>query len=527
MVVSVSRPASEVGVQVLREGGNAVDAAVAVAFALAVTWPEAGNLGGGGFMLVYPGGGQEPVVIDFRETAPQAATEDMFAKGAGSEYRLVGVPGTVRGLGMAHRRFGTLPWKDLVRPAARLADEGFAVGEALAGSLNGLLRRPDNLEEVRRVFGNDGGRRPWQAGDRLVQKDLARTLRRLAEDGPGAFYAGELADLFEREMRQGGGLVTRADLARYEAKERKPVHGTYRGYDVYGPPPPSSGGVCLVEMLNLVEPLELRRHGRWSPYTLHALTEAMRRAYCDRARHLGDPDFAPAPAELTDKAYAARLARTIDPGRATPSAALAPDLLGPAEGGHTTHFSIIDRTGMAVANTYTLEEDFGSRIVVRGAGYLLNNEMGDFNPRPGVTDRDGHIGTPANRVAPGKRMLSSMCPTVVAKDGRAVLVTGSPGGRTIINTVFCVVLNRLEFGMPLREAVDAPRQHHAWMPDVLSVEEGLRSAHGRSLERLREMGHAVGPPERQGDAHSISVEASGPRYRGVADGRLDGWAAGE
>jgi gamma-glutamyltranspeptidase/glutathione hydrolase len=295
MVVSVSRPASEVGAAILRRGGNAVDAAVGIAFALAVTWPEAGNIGGGGFMLVYPGGGQEPVVIDYRETAPAAATEDMFAKGAGSEYRLVGVPGTVRGLERAHRRFGTLPWKDLVLPAARLADDGFALGPALAASLNGLLRRPDNLDEVRRVFGNDGGRRPWQAGDRLVQKDLARTLRRLAEEGPGAFYAGELADLFEREMRRGGGLVTRADLARYEAKERVPVHGTYRGFDVFGPPPPSSGGVCLVEMLNLVEPLVLRRHGRWSPYTLHVMTEAMRRAYRDRARHLGDPDFAPPP----------------------------------------------------------------------------------------------------------------------------------------------------------------------------------------------------------------------------------------
>jgi gamma-glutamyltranspeptidase/glutathione hydrolase len=524
MVVSVSRPASEVGRDVLRRGGNAIDATVATAFALAVTWPEAGNLGGGGFMLIYPGGKGEPVVVDYRETAPAGATRDMFAgPGKPSAYAMAGVPGTVRGLALAHARAGRLPWKDLVMPAVTLAADGFAVDEALARSLNRGLARAKDFPEFRRVLGKPDG--DWKAGDRLVQPELADTLRLIANRGADGFYKGAVADQIVAEMKRGDGLITAEDLASYQAKERKPVHGTYRGYDIYAPPPPSSGGVCLVEMLNVLENFDLRKQGRWSPDTLHVMAEAMRRAYCDRARYLGDADFVAIPEHLTDKKYAKTLADSIAPERATASEELAKDIAITDESEHTTHFSVIDRDGLAVSNTYTLEDSFGGKLIVHGAGFLLNNEMGDFNPRPGKTTRTGQIGTPPNQVAPGKRMLSSMCPTVVARDGRAVLVTGSPGSRTIINTVLCVVLNTIDFDMPPREAVDAPRMHHQWFPDRVSVEPALRDRHAAALEVLRARGHKFSDRrESQGDAHTIGVRPDG--YVGVADRRLSGWAAG-
>jgi gamma-glutamyltranspeptidase/glutathione hydrolase len=506
-----------------------VDAAVAVAFALAVTWPEAGNLGGGGFMLIHPGGKAEPVVIDYRETAPSAVTRDTFAHGKPSPYRLVGVPGTVRGLALAHQRYGKLPWHDLIRPALRLAEEGFLVNAPLAGSLEEGLQDSGHFPEFRRALGTGGGRGCWLAGDRLVQKDLARTLRRLAEDGPDAFYTGTIAGQILAEMEAGGGLITRQDLAGYRARLRKPVHITYRGFDVYGPPPPSSGGFCLAEMLNTLEPFNLRGHGRWSSYTLHRVIEAMRRAYRDRARFLGDPDHVTVPEHLLTQSYGKKLAESIHPLRATSSLDLGGDIPLAPEGGQTTHFSIIDGNGMAVSNTYTLEDSFGSKVMVRGAGFLLNNEMGDFNPRPGVTDRRGLIGTAANEPGPGKRMLSSMTPVVVSRDGKVVLVTGSPGGRTIINTVLCVLINVLDFDMPLREELDAPRLHHQWWPDVVRIEPELARDHAEVLTQLRAMGHVIviDPKHRhQGDAHSIRVDLRTGKYEGAADRRLDGWAAG-
>jgi gamma-glutamyltranspeptidase/glutathione hydrolase len=529
MVVSVAPEASAIGRDILKQGGNAVDAAVATAFALAVTWPEAGNIGGGGFLLVHPPGGKgEPVVIDYRETAPAAATRTMYVRDKPiPQALLVGTPGTVRGLALAHRRFGKLVWKDLLAPAIRLADDGFLLDRALAASLNSALARSPDGTELRRVFGKDGGKARWQAGDRLVQKDLAKTLRRIAEEGPDGFYKGTIADLLAEEMKRDGGLITKADLAAYEAKVRRPIHGTYRGYDVYSSPPPSSGGTCLIEMLNILENFDLRKHGRFSPETLHLIIESMRRAYCDRARHLGDPDFVKITDFLTSKDYARKLAQSIDSHKATRSEDLAKDIPLAAEGENTTHFSVIDKDGMAVANTYTLEASYGSRIVVRGAGFLLNNEMGDFNPRPGVTNRRGLIGTPANEVAPRKRMLSSMTPTIVAKDGKVVFLTGSPGGRTIINTVLCVVVNVLDFDMPPRQAVDAPRLDHEWLPDVVHFEPGLMEKYGETLRVLREMGHTVGrKPVRQGDAHSIRVEPRSGLYHGAADRRRDGSAAG-
>jgi gamma-glutamyltranspeptidase/glutathione hydrolase len=523
LVVAVSAPGADVGLEVLKKGGNAVDAAVATAFAMAVTYPAAGNLGGGGFMLIHPAGTAEPVVIEYRETAPALATKTMYSKNdSWYTHRAVGVPGTVRGLALAHQRFGKLPWKDLVLPAVRLAEEGFELNATLAASLNSVVTTSSEFPELVRVFGKNGGKDDWAAGDRLVQKDLAWTLRLIAEQGSDAFYTGPIADKLVAEMKTGGGLISPPDLAAYQAMVRKPIHGTYRGYDVYGPPPPSSGGTCLVEMLNVLENFDLHSKGRWSPETLHVMIETMRRAYCDRAYYLGDPAFTKAAPHLTSKAYAKALARTIKLDRATPSEALARDIKLSNEGDSTTHFSVIDKDGMAVANTYTLERSYGSRIVVRGAGFLLNNEMIDFNWFPGVTDRQGGIGTAPNQIAPGKRMLSSQTPTILARNGKVVLVTGSPGSRTIINTVLGIVVNVVDFGMDIRAAVDAPRLHHQWFPDYARFE--AIEEHAATIKRLREMGHTV-RGTKQGDAHSIWVDPKTGRYYGAEDRRISGKVA--
>ncbi len=525
-VVSVSLDASKIGRDALIRGGTAVDAAVATAFALAVTFPEAGNIGGGGFMLVHPGPGKEPVFFDYRERAPAAATRDMFVrKSQRTQYRLVGVPGTVRGLAMAQEKHGRLAWRDLVEPAVTLAREGFVVNETLARSLNAALRRPgEEANEMRRVLGKPGGGR-WSAGDRLVQPELANTLQRIAVDGPDAFYTGPIAEALIETLAAHGGLITTEDLADYHAKQREPIHGTFRGYDVYGPAPPSSGGICIVLMLNMLETFDLRE--REATPRMHLTIEAMRRAFHERARHLGDAGFVEIPAHLTTKTFARELAEGIDPKAATSSVSLAPDLLAPAkESEHTTHFSIIDADGMAVSNTYTLEQSYGGRIMVEGRGFLLNNEMGDFNPVPGETDRHGQIGTPANLVAPGKRMLSSMTPVLVTKDGRPVMITGSPGGRTIINTVLCVLLNRLEYALPPRQCVDAPRYSMTWLPDVVTVEPSMLLRDDVNLDALKSMGHRITPiPRTQGDAHTIVIEPDGTIV-GVADQRRTGTAAG-
>ncbi len=526
MVVSVSAQASDIGLSTLKKGGNAVDAAVATAFALAVTYPAAGNIGGGGFMLVHPAGSKaEPVVIEYRETAPASASRDMFVKESDLyNCRVVGVPGTVRGMALAHDKFGKLPWKELLAPAVKLANEGFELGDAVAESLNDYLSRSSEFVEFQRVYGKPSGGR-WKKGDTLVQKDLAHSLSLIAENGPDAFYKGEIADKLAAEMKSGGGLITKEDLAGYKANVRAPIHGTYRGYDVYGPPPPSSGGTCLVEMLNILENFDLRKKGRFSAETIHLMAESMRRAYCDRAHYLGDPDFVKIPAKLTSKDYAKGLAKDIDLKKATKSADLAKEIsLSPAEGDSTTHFSVIDKDGMAVANTYTLERSFGSRVVVRGAGFLLNNEMMDFNWKPGVTNRNGDIGTDANLVSPGKRMLSSQAPTILARDGKAILITGSPGSRTIINTVLCIVVNVVDFDMDIRAAVDAARIHHQWFPDKLRFEND--SEYPETVERLRKMGHQVTDISKQGDAHSIWIDPKTGTYQGAADKRISGKASG-
>lgn len=547
VVVSQEGHASEIGRDALRAGGSAVDAAVATAFALAVTHPAAGNLGGGGFIVAYVAEKHEVVTFDFREKAPQAAAPRMYLGPDGRPVphhragaRAAGVPGTVRGLALAHARLGRLLWADLVRPAARLAREGFPISPTLAASLNQQLSRnarlraggrddlgtgPDRLADFPEsvaAFGKPDGT-PWQGGDRLVQRDLGATLDRIAEHGPDEFYTGETARILTRYMTEHGGLITLEDLAAYRAKVRPAVHTTFRGFEVYGMGPPSSGGIVLSEMLNILERYDLRADGPRSPRTLHRVTEAMRRAYFTRATEIGDPDFVPVDvARLTSKAYADEMARSIG-DRATPSAQLAPFRIVAGEGNDTTHLSTMDSQGNAVALTYTLEEGYGAKAVVAGAGFLLNNEMGDFNLIPGRTDTTGRIGTPANLIAPGKRMLSSQTPTIVLKEGRVRLVTGSPGGRTIPNTVLWVVLNVLEFGLEPREAVDAARSHHAWFPDVVTLERGGAADPWPAATRtaVEALGHRVRMGGIQGDAHTIVVDPASGRPVGVADRRRE------
>jgi len=518
MVVTVSPAATDVGVAVLRDGGNAVDAAVAVGFALAVTWPEAGNIGGGGFMMIAPGPDIAPVCIDYRETAPAAATIDMFSESTNYKgHKVVGTPGTVAGFALAHARYGRLPWQRLVEPAARLAETGFTIDAALAQGLNTLLSDSPEFSELGRVFGRTDNR-DWKPGDTLIQSDLANTLRRVANDGPQAFYRGPVAKLLAEEMKAGGGLITLEDLASYRAKIRHPIHGTFRGYDIYGAPPPSSGGIVVVETLNILENFDLTVHDRWAPRAVHLVIESMRRAYLDRARFLGDPDFVRIPDRLTSKDYARKLSEGITRVRATPSGELAPEIKIAGEGNSTTHFSIVDSSGMGVSNTYTIESSWGSRVVVRGAGFLLNNEMTDFNHRPGHTNRRGAIGTRPNIVEPGKRMLSSQCPVIVLRDGKLFLLTGSPGGRTIPNTVLCVLLGMLQYEEDLVTAIEQPRIHHQWLPDQVFFEGTKRPEFQDLVEQLRNMRHNVSPKaRRQGDAHSIHID--GVRLIGVADQR--------
>jgi gamma-glutamyltranspeptidase/glutathione hydrolase len=413
-------------------------------------------------------------------------------------------------------------------PAVALARDGFELHAWLADDLNKLLARSDKAKfaALHRALARADGN-PWAAGDRLVQRELAEVLVQIAERGPDGFYAGTVADMIAEEMRQGGGLVTKEDLAAYRPIVREPIRASYRGHEILAVPPSSSGGTTLAEALNMLETFDLKTHGRWSSETLHLVIECMRRAFRDRAAYLGDPAVSHIPAKLLDKEYARRLAATIDPNRATPSVELAGDIAIAPESEQTTHVSIVDRQGTAVSMTYTLESAYGSRVVVRGGGFLLNDEMNDFNWLPGVTDTSGRIGTPPNDVAPAKRMLSSMCPVVVRRDGRTLLVTGSPGGRTIINTVLCLLVNVVDFQMDVRRAVDAPRLHHQWLPDEVRAEPSLVESHGNAIELLRAMGHGIAAkPARQGDAHTIWIDPASGEIVGAADRRIMGSAAG-
>lgn len=529
MVVSASAIASQAGRDVLAAGGNAVDAAIATGFALAVTYPSAGNIGGGGFMVIRLPDGRS-TTIDFREVAPAAATPEMFTDSVGDysatihhrSHLAVGVPGTVAGFALAHEKYGSGEWRRLVDPAVRLADGGFKMPAGLARSLEGAVARLAHYPATVAAYSRNGV--PYQAGDLIRLPDLGRTLGRIRDQGRDGFYRGETARLIAEEMERGGGLITEADLAAYQAKEREPVRGSYRGYDIITMPPPSSGGVALVEMLNILEGFDLAEAGHNSPRYVHLLAESMRRAFLDRATYLGDPDFVQPPIDrLTSKEYADGLRATIDADRATPSS---PTQVAQAyESPETTHYSVVDADGMAVSVTYTLEAGYGLGAVVPGAGFLLNNEMGDFNGKPGVTDSTGLIGTPPNVAQPGKRMLSSMTPTIIARDGELVAVVGSPGGRTIINTVLQVILNQVDFGMGIQDAVNAPRLHHQWLPDRISVEQdGLPPA---TVEALEAMGHTVRMGGQQGTAHSIAIAPGTGMRLGAADPRSpDGGAVG-
>lgn len=531
MVVTTDRVASEVGAEILRRGGNAVDAAIATHFALAVVNPEAGNIGGGGFMVVRMADGTT-AALDFRETAPLAATADMFLDSLGNVsdslslvgHKAAGVPGSVAGMWEAHRRFGSLPWAELVQPSVHLA-EGIVVHERLANSLRSMEDRLFRFPATARIFlpNND----PPRVGDRLVQADLAETLRRVAAEGMDGFYRGRTAELVEAEMRRGGGIMTAEDLARYRAVWRDPVRFAYRGHEVISMPPPSSGGVTMAAMLKILEGYDVGRMDYLGAEHTHLFAEAARRAYADRNAYLADPDFVPQPtARMISDAYAAERRRTIDRDRATPSAQVAPGL-GPApgEGENTTHYSVVDAAGNAVAVTTTINSLYGSLVTVEGAGFLLNNEMDDFTAKPGVPNQFGLVQGAANAVQPGKRMLSAMTPTIVLDpNGRVLLVTGTPGGATIITSVAQTVSNVVDFRMGVAMATSAPRLHHQHLPDTLRYErDGLTEA---TVARLRQMGHAVA--ERggyQGDVQSIVILPGGYQSA-VADPRRGGAAVG-
>ncbi len=530
MVVAQEARAAQIGADVLRDGGGAVDAAVATAFALGVTYPMAGNIGGGGFLLYRTAAG-EPAAYDFRETAPAAATPTMFLKDGRYDkdlhhesYLSVGVPGTVAGLHLAWKEHGRLPWRRLIEPAIVLARDGFVVTDGLSRSLKDALPKMKKHPATLAQFSRGGT--PYEMGDVLKQPDLARTLQRIAALGPAGFYEGETAELIAKEMAAHGGLITREDLRAYEARRRVPLRGTYRGLAVLTMPPVSAGGTALLEMLNVLEGYDLAAGGFGSALTVHRTAEAMRRAFADRAQYIGDPETNPRiPIDrLVSKAYAATLRRTIRDDRASVSA---PDVFEwPAEGEQTTHVSVVDRDRNAVALTYTLEDNYGSRIVVPGAGFLLNNEMGDFNAGPGLTDKDGLIGTEPNLAGPGKRMVSNMTPAILTREGTLFLVLGSPGGRKIPSAVLQTILNVVDFGMNIQEAIDAPRFHHQWLPDRILHEKWGLSPDTRALLVAR--GHTLSdawPPDSPTGVQAILFNAKDELLEGGTDRRSPDTAA--
>lgn len=530
MVASVDVMATQVGVDILKQGGNAVDAAVAVGYALAVTHPQAGNLGGGGFMLLRTKDGAT-TAIDFREMAPAGATRDMFLDEQGnpdSKKSLTsplasGTPGTVAGLSLALEKYGSLPLNSVVRPAIKLAQEGFIVNDALADDLKtyGSEVLPHH-ENSKAIFWKDG--EPLKKGDKLVQQDLANSLTMIAENGPDAFYKGDIARQIAQQMQQNGGLITTDDLAAYQAVERTPVSGEYRGYQIFSMPPPSSGGIHIVQILNILENFDMNKYGFGSADAIQIMAEAEKYAYADRSEYLGDPDFVNVPWQaLTSKTYAKSIAGQIDINKAKPSSEIRPGKLAPYESDQTTHFSVVDKDGNAVAVTYTLNTTFGTGIVAGNTGILRNNQMDDFSAKPGVPNVYGLVGGEANAVGPKKRPLSSMSPTIVVKDGKTWLVTGSPGGSRIITTVLQMVVNTIDFGMNVAEATNAPRFHHQWLPDELRVEKGFSPD---TLKLLEQKGQKVALKEAMGSTQSIMVGPDGELY-GASDPRsVDDLTAG-
>jgi len=531
MVATSHTLATEVALNVLKDGGNAIDAAVAAGFALAVTQPRSGNIGGGGFLVYSPGNGDAPEAIDYRETAPAAATETMFQDQDGNvvsersrfSHKAAGVPGTVAGLALALERHGTLSLRQALAPAIRLAREGFVVPHRFTEGLEQARERLERWPATRATFYKEDGSAP-QPGEVFRQPELADTLQRIAEQGVKGFYEGETAQLIVAEMQRGEGLITLEDLRNYEPAVRQPVHGTYRGFDIYSMSPPSSGGAHIVQILNILEDYPIGDWGHNSANTIHHMAEAMKLAYADRSEYLGDTDFVAVPLHgLTSKGYADQLRKSIKANKARPASEIAPGKPGPWESPETTHFSVVDRWGNAVSNTYTINFSYGSGITVAGAGFLLNNEMDDFSAKPGVPNAYGLIGGEANKVEPGKRMLSSMSPTIVRKDGRNYLVTGSPGGSRIITTTLQVIMNVIDHNMNIQTAVSAPRIHHQWLPDEIRVEQGISPD---TLDLLRARGHTINTGSAMGAIQSILIGEDGTLYGGADPRRSTSSAMG-
>jgi len=536
MVASTNEIASRVGVEIMKRGGNAVDAAIAVAFALAVTHPAAGNLGGGGFMMIRLKNGTT-TAIDYREMAPAAAHRDVYLDKSGKliegeggslvGYRAAGVPGTVRGMELALKKYGSgkLTWSQLIEPARRLAADGFAVNYSLARSLHGSREYLSQYPETKRIYLKDGAF--YKEGEMFRQPELAATFARLQRFGPSEFYDGETARLIVADMKRHNGLMTMDDLHGYIAKERTPLRGTYRGYEVISMPPPSSGGAVLIEMLNILEGFDLRKMEASSSDRYHLMAESMRRAFADRAEYMGDSDFVKVPLPgLIDKSYAATLRATINTDRASTSAEVRAGRPAGYESEETTHFTVVDADGNAVANTYTLNNSYGSAAVAKGTGLLLNDEMDDFAAKPGTPNLYGLIQGERNAVAPKKRPLSAMTPTIVLrKDGSLWFTIGSPGGPTIINTVLCVISNVIDYDMNIQQAIDFPRIHHQWLPDELVGEPfGLS---GDTQKALIARGHKLAKLRYLGDAEGIMIEEkTGVRLGATDPRRSDGLAIG-
>jgi gamma-glutamyltranspeptidase/glutathione hydrolase len=526
MVVSSDPLATQAGVEILQAGGNAVDAAVAVGFVLAVTYPFAGNIGGGGFMMVRMAG-EPPAMVDYREEAPGHASRDMYLDKRGKVIpnasivgaRAAGVPGTVAGLATAEQKFGKLGLIRVMQPAIRLAREGFPVSYSLSQSLKNHQELLSKFTASRRIFLRNGNL--YQPGEILKQPDLARTLERIAQHGPNAFYLGPVADYIVASMSENHGIITKSDLARYRAKVREPLVGHFRGYDILAPPPPSSGGVALIEMLNILDPLDL---GPAESYqSIHLIVEAMRRAYADRAAYLGDADFGSVPVKgLTSLKYAEQLRKEIL--KSKPDAKVRAGNPAPFEGSNTTHFSVVDAAGNAVSNTYTLNNGYGSGVTVDGAGFLLNDEMDDFTSKPDTPNMFGLIQSEANAIAPHKRPLSSMTPVIVLQNNKVRLVLGSPGGGTIINTVLQVLLNVVVYHMDVLRAVNAPRLHDQWEPDQITLEKWGFSAD--TLDKLKKAGYKLHETDSLGECEAIDIDPETGWRFGAADSRGAGKAAG-
>ncbi|QUM77328.1 gamma-glutamyltransferase [Moritella sp. 24] len=514
MVASQEALATQIGVDIMKQGGNAIDAAVAVGYALAVTLPRAGNLGGGGFMLVYLADEQRSVAIDYREVAPQGAYPNMFLDEEGnpskklSRYHglAVGVPGTVLGFELALQKYGTMSLAQVIAPAIKLAQDGIVVTPDLANSLSATQKRLSQWPSTHAIFYKADGSQ-YQPGEILKQTDLANTLTAIAKKGSPAFYQGAIAKQISESVKNAGGIMTMQDLATYKAIERKPVTGEYRGYQVISMPPPSSGGVHIIQMLNMLSQFPIDKMGHNSAATIHVMAESMRRAYADRSLYLGDPDFVDVPvAALTSKQYAKQLVSQIDPNKATPSSEVSPGTLLPYESNQTTHYSVVDKFGNAVSNTYTLNFSYGSGLVADGTGVLLNNEMDDFSAKPGTPNAYGLIGGKANAVAAKKRPLSSMTPTIVLKDNKPYLVTGSPGGSRIITTTLQVIMNVIDHKMNIAEASAATRIHHQWLPDMIRIEKGLNVD---TINLLEGKGHKLEVKSAMGSTQTIMLTEEG------------------